>query len=198
MPYTRAFCIHGHFYQPPREDPLTGLIPTEPGAAPYNNWNERVLAECYRPNADLGNFERISFNIGPTLFPWLAQHDRSTYKRIIAQDRNNFYRSGFGNASAQAYNHTILPLASYSDKEIQISWGIADFEHRYNHKPQGFWLPETAVDLDTLTVLASHGIQFTILAPWQADSESLDPTEPYLVNLPNGRTITVFFYQGDL
>src|SRR3970040_1739163 len=120
---SKSFCIHGHFYQPPREDPITGIIPTEPGASPYKNWNERINAECYRPNAELGNFERLSFNVGPTLFGWLEAKDPDTYRRILAQDQATYQRYGVGNAIAQAYNHTILPLASSADKAIQISWG---------------------------------------------------------------------------
>ena len=195
---TKAFSVHGHFYQPPREDPLTGLIPIEPGAAPFNNWNERILQECYRPNVELHNFERISFNVGPTLFSWLQAEDPHTYQQILAQDRINYSRYGVGNAIAQAYNHTILPLATSSDKIIQIMWGIADFAHRFGHKPKGMWLPETAVDLETLKVMAHHGIEFTILAPWQAEDDGLDPTEPYQVLLPGGESITVFFYQREL
>jgi hypothetical protein len=194
----KSLCIHGHFYQPPREDPLTGIIPTEPGASPYRNWNERIHAECYRPNAELGNFKHISFNIGPTLFNWMAAHDRLTYQRIIEQDQSNVEQFGVGNAIAQAYNHTILPLASSSDKVIQVYWGIADFIHRFKRKPQGMWLPETAVDNETLAVFANHGIEFTILAPWQAAENHIDITEPYLVQLPGGQKITVFFYERDL
>jgi hypothetical protein len=195
---TRALCVHAHFYQPPREDPLTGLIPSEIGASPYDNWNERIHAECYRPNAELGNFERISFNIGPTLCSWMHGYDQETFRLIAAQDRANLQRFGVGNAIAQAYNHTILPLASRADKVTQIEWGIADFKHRFGHKPQGMWLPETAVDLETLNILVEHGIEFTILAPWQADSCHLDTTEPYRVALPGGKSITVFFYQREL
>lgn len=194
----RSFCIHAHFYQPPREDPLTGLIPPEAGASPFRNWNERIHAECYRPNAEAGNFERISYNIGPTLFDWMIRHDAETCRQIIAQDRTNAERNGVGNAIAQAYNHTILPLASYPDKVTQVAWGIGEFEHRFGRRPQGMWLPETAVDLETLSVLAEQGIGFTILAPWQADEANLDPTEPYRVQLPEGREINVFFYQRDL
>lgn len=194
----RALCIHGHFYQPPREDPLTGEIPDEIGSEPYRNWNERIHAECYRPNAELGNFERISFNIGPTLIGWMAQHDPITYQRILAQDRSNLARFGVGNAMAQAYNHTILPLANRRDKETQIYWGVADFRARFGRQPQGMWLPETAADLETLEVLVDHGIQFTILAPWQARSAHLDPTQSYWVNLPSGRRIAVFFYHAGL
>jgi alpha-amylase/alpha-mannosidase (GH57 family) len=195
---SRFFSIHAHFYQPPREDPFTGLIPDETGAAPYKNWNERIQAECYRPNAEKGNFERISFNVGPTLFEWMAGQDPATYQKIIEQDRANIRRHGVGNAIAQAYNHTILPLASLEDKITQVSWGIADFEHRFGRKPQGFWLPETAADTETLSVLADHGIEFTILAPWQADTRNLDPLQPYKVGLPQGKTLTVFFYHSDL
>ena len=194
----KAVCIHGHFYQPPREDPISGYIPNEPGAAPYNNWNERILAECYRPNAELNNFELLSFNIGPTLSSWLHYHDPETIRRIVAQDQVNHSRYGVGNALAQAYNHTILPLSSTADKVIQVYWGITDFEHRFGRKPQGFWLPETAVDYETLAVLANHGIHFTILAPWQADTDALDPTEPYLIQLPACGNVTAFFYHREL
>lgn len=193
----RAYCVHGHFYQPPREDPLTGEIPVEPGAAPYRNWNERIHAECYRPNAELGNFGRMSFNVGPTLFNWMRDYDSLTYARIIEQDRQNYQHHGVGNALAQAYNHTILPLATRADKVTQVRWGIADFENRFGHRPAGLWLPETASDTETLSVLAEHNIEFTILAPWQA-AASIDPREPYLVHLPEGRSITVFFYDQDL
>jgi len=192
------FCIHAHFYQPPREDPLTGMIPVEPGASPFPNWNERIHAECYRPNAELGNFEHISFNVGPTLFQWMSTHDSETIRRIAAQDRVNFQRYGVGNAIAQAYNHTILPLATIQDKVTQVAWGIAEFEHRFGRRPQGMWLPETAVDLETLSVLADQGINFTILAPWQADRDNLDVTEPYWVALPRGKRMAVFFYHHDL
>lgn len=195
---SKAFSIHGHFYQPPREDPLTNLIPNEPGAAPYNNWNEKILAECYRPNAKLGNFGGISFNVGPTLFPWLELQDQETYQQIIQQNQANRQRYGVGNAIAQAYNHTILPLATSSDKAIQIYWGIADFIHRFGHQPQGMWLPETAVDNESLTMMANMGIEFTILAPWQAEDDGIDPREPYKVILPGGKSIIVFFYQRDL
>ena len=200
-----AFCVHGHFYQPPREDPLTGEIPIEPGAAPYRNWNERINAQCYRPNAQLGNFEHISFNLGPTLIEWMARQDPDTLNLIIEQERRTLEKYGVGNGMAQAYNHTILPLASLQDKFTQVRWGIADFEFRFGHKPQGIWLPETAVDDETLWVLAECGIEFTILAPWQAAplDDVFDPSRPYRVELAarNGgpdRDIVVFFYNRDL
>jgi len=194
----RALSIHGHFYQPPREDPVSGLIPRETGATPYRNWNERIHAECYLPNAQLGNFEKISFNIGPTLFSWMKSYDPSVSRLIVAQDQANLRQYGVGNAMAQAYNHTILPLASWEDKVTQVEWGIADFVHQYGHKPLGMWLPETAVDMETLNVLAEHGIEFTILAPWQAESNHLDVTEPYRVALAAGKSISVFFYHQGL
>jgi alpha-amylase/alpha-mannosidase (GH57 family) len=198
----QALCIHGHFYQPPREDPITGIIPPEAGASPYHNWNERIQAECYRPNAELGNFARISFNLGPTLGAWMQRNDPQAAQKIIAQDRANVERYGTGNAMAQSFNHTILPLATRQDKDTQVAWGIAAFEHTFRRKPQGLWLPETAVDVETLCVLAEHGIDFTILAPWQADTSllqtPLDPTEPYQIHLPEGRCISIFFYHREL
>lgn len=195
-----ALSIHGHFYQPPREDPLSGLIPDEIGAEPYNNWNERIHAECYQPNAKLGNFEKISFNIGPTLFNWMASYDPVTYKRIIEQERRNYEVNNVGNGMAQVYNHVILPLASKRDKITQIKWGIADFEHRFGHSPCGMWLPETAVDIESLALLADHNIQFTILAPWQVKlTQDQETDQPYLVQLPDDRKpMTVFLYNREL
>jgi hypothetical protein len=193
-----AFSIHAHFYQPPREDPLTGEIPYEKGSAPFPNWNERIHAECYQPNAALGNFARISFNVGPTLCAWMQARHPDTLRHIISQDRANLERHGVGNGLAQAFNHTILPLSSYQDKLTQVYWGLAEFEHRFGHKAQGIWLPETAVDYETLEVLSRSGVAFTILAPWQAEHPGIDPTEPYTVHLPHSRQITVFFYQRDL
>ncbi|MHB0923242.1 MAG: DUF3536 domain-containing protein [Bellilinea sp.] len=194
----RAVSIHGHFYQPIREDPTTGVIPREDGAFPYHDWNERIHDQCYRPNAELGNFGRISFDIGPTLFNWMLSHDPITVSKIIQQERSNFERYGVGNGMAQPYHHTIIPLAALHDKKTQILWGIADFEHRFCHKPAGLWLPETAVDEETLTVLVDAGITFTVLAPWQADENDLDTNQPYWVNLPGDRRIAVIFYDDDL
>ena len=195
---SHELCIHGHFYQPPREDPLTGTIPIERGAAPYHNWNERINAECYRTNAELGNFENISFNVGPTLFSWLESNDPDTCDQVMQQDRVNLRFHGVGNAMAQGYNHTILPLATPLDKVTQVRWGIEDFKHRFGHAPQGMWLPETAVDFETLEVLADHGITYTILAPWQANDPQVDTRQPYKVGLSHGRHIHVFFYDQDL
>lgn len=196
----KAVCIHGHFYQPPREDPLSGLIPDEIGAEPYRNWNERIHAECYRPNAQLGNFEKISFNVGPTLFKWMEAYDRETYNAIITQENLNYKKYGVGNGLAQPYNHVILPLAKRRDKITQIQWGIADFEHRFGHKPAGMWLPETAVDIETLCYLADNHIHFTLLAPWQIEGhEKISGNQPYLVKLPGNREpMTVFLYERNL
>lgn len=192
-----SLCLYGHFYQPPRQDPFTDLIAPESGAAPYANFNEKITAECYRPNAEQGNFEHISFDLGPTLASWLEHAHPDVYARIIEADRLNVARYGVGNALAQAYNHTILPLANYRDKRAQIAWGLADFEHRFGRSAEGMWLAETAVDLESLDLLAQFGVRYTVLAPWQA-AGAVDVTQPYLVRLPSGRTITVFFYNGPL
>lgn len=194
----RSLCIHGHFYQPPREDPLTGEIPIEPGAAPYHNWNERIHSQCYYPNALLRNFNRMSFNMGPTLMGWMFDYDPETEASIIQQDRDNVEQYGVGNAMAQAYHHTILPLATYQDKVTQVRWGISDFTLRFGHQPEGMWLPETAADDETLEVLVDCGIRYTILAPWQADVANLDSRYPYRVPLRGGREIIVFFYDQEL
>ena len=140
----------------------------------------------------------MSFNIGPTLFQWLEKYDHETMARIIEQENRCYVRYGVGNGMAQAYNHTILPLMSRRDKITQIRWGLADFNHRFKHPPTGMWLPETAVDLETLEILVDNGIKFTILAPWQADQPDLDVTQPYRIDLPEGKSITVFFYEQDL
>jgi len=179
--------IHGHFYQPPREEPFLGVIPVEPGAAPFANYNEKICAECYRPNAEAGNFEYMSFNLGPTLASWLERAHPDVYQHIMEADRRQH------NALAQAYNHTILPLMSERDKKTQVRWGIQDFCHRFGRAPQGMWVAETAIDLATLDVMAQLGIQFTILAPWQVN-EPVDPTEPYRVRLREGRSLSVFIY----
>jgi alpha-amylase/alpha-mannosidase (GH57 family) len=217
-------CIHGHFYQPPRENPFTGMVEDQPSASPYANWNERIDAECYGPNAHasvlgddgnelftIDNYEWISSDWGPTLLRWLEEHSPRTYASIISADRRSIVRfDGHGSALAHAYNHTILPLSNSRDKRTQVLWGIADFEHRFGRSPVGMWLPETAVDLESLEIMAAAGIRFTVLAPYQArrvhhDGEprdvtggSIDPRTPYLVQLPSGAEIAVFFYDGSL
>ncbi len=194
---TNYLCIHGHFYQPPREDPLTGEIPLEPGAVPYRNWNERIHDHCYKPNAELRNFERLSFNIGPTLIKWMQEYDPDTLKLITEQDRANVERHGVGNAMAQAYNHAIMPLQNRTTKLTQVRWGMADFAHHFGHAPAGMWLPEAGVDSETLDVLAECGIQYTILAPWQVEGDP-DVSIPHRIDLPSGRSIVVFLYQQEL
>jgi hypothetical protein len=174
--------IHGHFYQPPRENPYLNIIERQPSAAPFHNWNERICFECYRPNAFakimdeqqqiteiINNYEYISFNIGPTLMSWLEKYDLEVYQRILEADRKSAQRlNGHGNAIAQAYNHIILPLANERDKYTQIRWGKKDFHSRFQRDPEGMWLAETAVDYPTLEVLIEEGIKFIILAPSQA------------------------------
>jgi alpha-amylase/alpha-mannosidase (GH57 family) len=190
--------LHGHFYQPPRENPYIGAIERQCSAAPFHNWNERICHECYRPNAfarilnDSGevveiinNYEYLSFNIGPTLMSWLEQYDPEVYQRILEADRNSCLRlNGHGNAIAQVYNHIILPLANHQDKVTQIRWGKADFKARFNRETEGMWLAEAAVDYATLEALIEEGIKFVVLAPSQvqrcrpmapeADPEGMD------------------------
>jgi Domain of unknown function (DUF3536)/Glycosyl hydrolase family 57 len=190
-------CLHGHFYQPPREDPFTNVLTVEPGAAPFANFNEKITSECYRPNAEEGNFEAISFDLGPTLAAWLEDAHPDVYRLIIEADQRHLARYGVGNALAQAYNHTILPLATARNKRTQIMWGLQDFRNRFGHDARGMWLAETAVDIESLDILAQCGVTYTVLAPWQAASYT-DPNEPYLVPLHNGRSMTVFFYNAPL
>ncbi|HEX5824256.1 MAG TPA: DUF3536 domain-containing protein [Candidatus Limnocylindrales bacterium] len=181
--------VHAHFYQPSRLDPWTGLVPVEPSAAPYHDWNERVNAECYRPNAERGTLALISSDLGPTLASWLAVADPVTYRRFTTDGVD---------AMAQAFHHTILPLASAADRRTEILWGIRDFEMRFGRRPVGMWLPEAAVDMATLGVLADAGIGYTILAPWQAAEGAVDTRLPYRVQLGNGRSIVVVFYDAGL
>ena len=225
-PAERYACIHGHFYQPPRENPWLDAVEVEDSAAPYHDWNERITAECYAANAAarlqtaegrltaiVRNYDHISFNFGPTLLAWLEPHDPETYREILEADRQSALRlGGHGNALAQAYNHAILPLASPRDRATQVRWGIADFRRRFGRPPEGLWLPETAVDTPTLETLAEHNIAFTILAPRQAaevapldhdqwtpvDERTLDTTRAYRCDLPSGRSIALFFYDGPL
>ena len=192
------FCVHGHFYQPPRVDPFTQEIPEEYGAEPYGNWTEKIYRECYLPNATIGNFQKISFNIGATLFEWLDQKHPETVRAIVEQEAMVFHRTGISNAMAQPYFHLVLPLASARDKTTMVRWGIRDFEAHFGRPPQGMWLPETAVDLASLEALADHGIAFTFLAPWQAKNPVLDTTKPWRVKLPNSKDMVVFFYNAFL
>jgi alpha-amylase/alpha-mannosidase (GH57 family) len=222
----RYVCIHGHFYQPPRENPWLEAIQQQDSAYPYHDWNERIAAECYAPNATsrildaedrivsiVNNYCRISFNFGPTLLSWIEQKAPDVYRAVLAADTASRERcSGHGSALAQPYNHMILPLATLRDKVTQVRWGLRDFERRFGRKAEGMWLPETAVDLETLTVLADHGIRFTLLAPSQArrvrkigargwrdvGDGRIDPTMAYQVRLPRGRSIAVFFYDDPI
>ena len=180
-PSNRYITIHGHFYQPPRENPWLETVETQDSAAPYHDWNERITAECYAPNGAarmldsenliiriMNNYGRISFNFGPTLLSWLEDNAPRAYAMIRAADRLSQLRfDGHGSAMAQVYNHIIMPLASTRDRVTQIRWGIADFEHRFHRKPEGMWLAETAADFETLDLMAQHGIRFTVLAPNQ-------------------------------
>lgn len=194
----RYVCIHGHFYQPPREDPRTGEIKPELSAQPHADWNERITAECYRPLAERGTLARMSFDFGPTLLSWLEKKEPQVYRSVLQADRDsreNF--SGHGSAMAQAYNHIILPLANRRDRVTQVAWGIRDFEWRFGRKPEGMWLPETAVDLESLEILAARGITFTVLAPHQA-GRPVDPRWAYELRLPSKRRIRLFFYDGSL
>ena len=189
--------VHAHFYQPSRSDPFTGRIPREPTAAPFHDYNEKILAECYKPNADRDNLDRISWDLGPTLASWLAQADEATYQRFLAADRPSDGTER-GNAIAQAYHHTILPLASLADRRTEIRWGLRDFELRFGRPSLGFWLPETAVDLPTLRLLAEEGVTYTILAPWQAADPHIETRRPYRIPLGSGHSIIAVFYDGPL
>lgn len=194
----KHFCVHGHFYQPPRLDPLTGEIPQEFGADPYSNWTEKIYHSCYLPNTLAGNFEKISFNIGSTLTHWMEKYHPETLELIIRQENAAYKRLGGSNSMAQPYFHIIMPLSNRRDKTTLVRWGLRDYERLFGHTPTGMWLPETAVDLETLEVLAEEGMQYTILAPWQAKKADLDISRPYRVELPSSRSIAVFFYNSFL
>jgi alpha-amylase/alpha-mannosidase (GH57 family) len=262
----RYLCVHGHFYQPPRENPWLETVELQESAAPYHDWNERITSECYAPNGAsritnranqiiriVNNYSQMSFNFGPTLLSWLEEFAPRTYRMIQDADQTSAERfSGHGSAVAQVYNHIIMPLASERDARTQVRWGIADFEHRFGRRPEGMWLAETAVSRSVLDILAQERIRYTILAPHQcarirklpgavplaatqddaaalkgtgfspsvgsADKDGalapegkqahstipwtetpsalVDPSQPYLVRLDNGRSIAVFFYDG--
>ena len=218
-----ALIIHGHFYQPPRENPWTNIVDREPSAAPYHDWNHRIHRECYRPNgwarifdddgrvADIvNNYAHLSFNFGPTLLSWLERHHPRSYRRILDADRDSVQRRGFGNAIAQGYNHAILPLCNDRDLRTQVRWGLAEFRHRFRREPESLWMPETACDDRTLGVLIDEGLRYAILAPGQAaavevdgmwrdvSDGSIDPRRPYRYEHPDGsgRHIALFFYDG--
>jgi alpha-amylase/alpha-mannosidase (GH57 family) len=222
----KYICIHGHFYQPPRENPYLEAVELQDSAYPYHDWNERITAECYAPNAAsrildvenrivklLNNYAHISFNFGPTLLSWMKDQAPRVYAQILEADKQSGEQfSGHGSAIAQGYNHMILPLANRRDKVTQVKWGIEDFESRFGRRPEGMWLPETAVDTETLEVLAENGIRFTILAPRQAkrvrgkqstryhdvSGGRVDPAHAYNVRLPSKKRISVFFYDGPI
>lgn len=222
----RYICIHAHFYQPPRENPWLETVEVQDSAYPFHDWNQRITNECYAPNAACrildgegyiaaitNNYAKISFNFGPTLLSWMETQEPEVYRAILEADRLSQERfSGHGSAIAQAYNHMILPLANNPDRYTQIYWGIRDFESRFHRLPEGMWLPETAVELQTLDTMAQLGIKFTILSPYQAwrfrrigvrayrdaTGGKIDPSRPYLVRLREGRSITVFFYDGPI
>jgi len=183
--------VHGHFYQPSRTDPFSGAVPADPSAAPAHDWTARVSAECYRPNAELGNLRHISWDLGPTLAGWLQDGDPLAYRGFVAGDQGV-------NGLAQAFHHTILPLASAADRQVEIRWGLRDFELRFGRRASGMWLPETAVDIPTLRLLARSGISYTILAPWQAGEPHVDTRRPYRVELGGGLDIVVVLYDADL
>lgn len=223
---SRFVCVHGHFYQPPRTNAWLEEIEVQDSAAPYHDWNERVSAECYAPNTaarilgarDLivdivNNYASISFDAGPTLLAWMEAAAPDVYRAVLEADKAARGRfRGHGSAMAQAYNHVIMPLATSRDKRTQVLWGVGDFERRFGRRPEGMWLPETAVDLESLDLMAEQGIAFTVLAPHQAAAVRegaagawagvtdgrIDPKRPYLCRLPSGRTIALFFYDGPI
>ncbi|MBV8382423.1 MAG: DUF3536 domain-containing protein [Planctomycetaceae bacterium] len=219
----RYICIHGHFYQPPRENPWLDLVEVQDSAAPDHDWNERITRECYAPNTRSrlldaqgriinlsNNYAWMSFNFGPTLLSWLERSAPEVLERIVEADRiSRERRGGHGNALAQVYNHVIMPLASAHDRRTQVLWGIADFRHRFGRDPEGMWLAETAADVASLEALAEAGIRFTILAPHQAKRwrkagaqewveipGGVDPSRAYSIRLPSGRSLALFFYDG--
>jgi hypothetical protein len=193
----RYLCVHAHFYQPPRHEPSNGCVPREPGAAPFHDWNQRISHECYRPNAERGNFEQINFDVGPTLAAWLDEREPDVMARIVAAEAAHRRAFGVSNAMAQNYGHTILPLATDAEKRLQVAWGLADYRHRFGHPPAGFWLAEAAVDLATLRVLQESGVEFTLLAPWQA-AGPFELGEASWIELGGGRRIAAFFYNAAL
>ena len=207
----RSVVVHGHFYQPPRENPWLGRVEVEPNAAPFHDWNERITHECYAPcvaarildadghlRGETNLFAWMSFDVGPTLLRWLEPNAPDVYRAIIAADGESARRlDGHGNAVAMPYNHVILPLASRRDKITEIRWGLADFRRRFGRDAEGFWMPETAVDEETLVVLAEQGVKFTIVAPRQV-AQAPTNGEPLRFAAGGGREIALFVYDGTL
>ncbi len=217
-------CIHGHFYQPPRENPWLNAVEVQDSAYPFHDWNSRITDECYARNSAsrmldgegkiidiVNNYSRMSFNFGPTLMQWMKKATPKVYQAILDADKESQkHFSGHGSAIAQSYNHIIMPLANERDQQTQVIWGIKDFEYRFGRKPEGMWLSETAVSTPVLEVLAEHGIVYTILSPYQAKEVreigekewedvaggKVDPRRPYLCKLPSGKKIYLFFYDG--
>ncbi len=204
--------VHGHFYQPLREDPFSGRVPSDRSARPFRDWNRRIDAECYRPNAERGTYGHMSWDLGPTLARWLAAEAPGT---LAGFRRGDVWAAAAapggvrdagppvgatdgGNGMACGYHHAILPLASAEDRRTEIRWGLRDFELRFGRAAEGFWLPETAVDRATLRILAEEGVRYTILAPWQAGSAGLDTRRPYRVELGDGHGILAVFYDAAL
>ena len=221
----RPFILHAHFYQPERLNPWTGALDPEPSAAPDRDWNARILRECYAPNGAarvfdsrrrveriVNNYERLSFNFGPTLLTWMERTHPRTYAKMLDGDFRSSVRLGHGNALAQAYNHMILPLASSRDRRTQILWGLADFRARFRREPEGMWLPETAIDQATVDALIDAGVRFTVLAPtqagrvqtddgsWRDADGDVDTSMPYRLRHSDGsgRAMAAFFYDGAL
>lgn len=216
--------LHGHFYQPPRENPLTGIIPKQPTAEPWMDWNEQILSSCYSANINAryldaygkvvsitNNFEHISFNFGPTLLSWMEENHKDVHTQIIEADKRSVKRLGHGNAIAQGFNHTILPLDPVEDARIQIKWGIIDFKSRFGRMPEGMWLPETAINTTVIDLLSEEGIKFVILSPWQCssvedengkmvklDGKPAPYDRAYILEGKSGKTINAFFYHPHL
>ncbi len=226
----RNICIHGHFYQPHRENPWLETIEYQESAQPYHDWNQRITSECYASNLNsrilgsdgkiidvVNNYQTINFDFGPTLLSWLKKNEPKVYRKIVEADKYSFFIDHHGQdihrpAIALCYNHIIMPLANSKQKHTQVVWGIRDFEYHFGRSPEGMWLPETAVDLETLEILATLGIKFTILSPHQAKrirklgtsswtdvlGERIDPKQPYLCILPSGAEIVIFFFDGPI
>ena len=221
---TTDLILHGHFYQPPRENPRTGIIGKQLSASPYPDWNERIYSDCYNANVHsrylsgvrriismTNNYEYISFNFGPTLLSWLEREHPDTYALILEADKKSFERLGHGNAMAQSFNHTILPLCTEEEARAQIVWGLKDFSLRFGREAEGMWLPETGINPMTIDLLSEYGLKFVILSPWQCKSvedesgkmtdlngKSAPYGKPFILTGAKGNTISAFFYHPSL